>query len=232
MRTNVRQFAIQCKTMNSAERMFSKAYGSDKYYARTSAAANISQLKLKPMKIKPTAKRGQVVVELGRQDDTLLKEGAQAASPFRLKKILVPIDFSDCSKKALQYAVPFAKQFNAALTLLYVVQVNYYVGEVGAVDMAALEKDMRSSGEKQLSRLAAEEVGPGVPCDTLVRSGRIVNEIVDAAKESGTDLILLSTHGHTGLKHILLGSVAENVVRHAPCPVLIVRPKEHEFLKP
>ena|SRR5438876_4987103 len=184
------------------------------------------------MKVKPTTKRGHVVVELDRKDEALLAEGAQSAgrSPFKLKKILVPVDFSECSKKALHYAIPFARQFEASLTLLYVVQVNYYAGDFGTVDVALLENEMRSNGKKQLLELAAREVGKDLRCESLVRVGRVVSEIVDVARQTETDLIILSTHGHTGFKHVLLGSVAENVVRHAPCPVLIVRQQEHEFI--
>lgn len=180
------------------------------------------------MKIKPTAKAGHVVMELDPKDETMLAESAR--SSFSLKRILVPIDFSDCSKKALRYAVAFARQFGAELHLLYVVQLNYYVGDFGTVDIALLETEMRKSGEKQLASLAESEVGPQLRCEKSVRTGRTVSEIVAVAKETEADLIIISTHGHTGLKHVLLGSVAENVVRHAPCPVLIVRQQEHEFI--
>ncbi|MCI0534682.1 MAG: universal stress protein [Verrucomicrobiales bacterium] len=183
------------------------------------------------MKVKPTLKRGHVVVELDRKDEALLVESAApVSSPFQIKKILVPVDFSECSKKALQYALPFAKQFDATLTLLHVVQVNYYVGDFGTIDTALLETEMRKNGENQLADLRAKEVGKDLRCETVLRSGRVVSEIVDVAKQTETDLIILSTHGHTGLKHVLLGSVAENVVRHAPCPVLIVRQQEHDFI--
>jgi nucleotide-binding universal stress UspA family protein len=183
------------------------------------------------MKVKPTPKPGHVVVELDRTDEALLAEGAaQVKSIFQIKKILVPVDFSECSRKALQYAIPFARQFNAELTLVHVVQVNYYVGDFGTVDMALLETEMRKSAEKQLSDLAAREVGQELRSETVLRTGRIVSEIVEVAKQTKADIIIISTHGHTGLKHVLLGSVAENVVRHAPCPVLIVRQQEHDFI--
>jgi nucleotide-binding universal stress UspA family protein len=183
------------------------------------------------MKVKPTQKRGHVVVELDRKDEALLAKSA-APVPARLKieKILVPVDFSECSKKALQYAIPFARQFEAALTLLHVVQVNYYVGDFGTIDTALLETEMRKNGEKQLAELVSKEVGKDLRCQAVVRSGRVVSEIVDVAKQMEIDVIIISTHGHTGLKHVLLGSVAENVVRHAPCPVLIVRQDEHDFI--
>ena len=182
------------------------------------------------MKIKPSKKPGNVVVEVATKDTALLAQGN--ASQFRLTKILVPIDFSDCSKKALQYALAFAKQFHTSLVLLYVVETNYAGTEYGSLDYVLLEKESRETGQKLLADLAQTVVGNSAPVETLVRSGRPVMEITDVAKEKNVDLIIISTHGHTGLKHILLGSVSENVVRHAPCPVLTVREREHEFLAP
>ena len=184
------------------------------------------------MKVKPSQTPGGVVVELNSQDEKLLEKSTQAGVPFKLRKILVPVDFSGCSKKALQYAIPFAKQFNASLTLLYVVQLDYAYGEFGAVDYPALEKEMRESGEKKLAELAEEEIEEALLATTLVKSGRPVTEIVEAARKLDIDLIIMSTHGHTGLKHVFLGSTTENVVRYAPCPVLTVREHEHEFVIP
>ncbi|SRR6266511_1563492 len=188
------------------------------------------------MKIKPSKKSGSVVLELNPRDSQRLSQGAALANgappPFKLTKILVPIDFSICSKKALQYAVPFAKQFGATITLVHVVHVSYVGGpEFGALDFPLSEIDLRKSAEQQLAELAATEIQPQTAAATLVRIGQEVVEIVGAAKELESDLIIISTHGRTGLKHVFMGSVAENVVRLAPCPVLVVREHEHEFLK-
>ena len=188
------------------------------------------------MKIKPARKSGNVVVESGPADDLLIERserfGVATKTPFKLKNILVPIDFSPCSKKALQYAIPFARQFNATLTLVHVVQSNYFPGGEfsGGYDFARVEKELRESAGQQLARLVLEEVDEFVAVKTAVRGGPPVQEIVAAARELATDLILLSTHGRTGLKHVLVGSVAENVVRLAPCPVLVVREQEREFV--
>jgi len=186
------------------------------------------------MKVKPSPSKGKVVVELNPADDRLLESSSKvaglAASPFKLKRLLVPIDFSACSKKALQYAIPFAEQFQASLTLLYVVQINYAVGELGAIDVSMLEVEMRQQASQRLAELVRDEVRKRVPSETIVRMGRPVTEIITAAKELEADLIILSTHGYTGLKHVLLGSTAENVLRHAPCPVLAVREHEREFI--
>ena len=182
------------------------------------------------MKAKPSNKPGEVVLELNRRDEPLMAAASATASPFRLKKILVPIDFSDCATKALQYAIPLAKEHQAALTLLYVVPPPYAVGEYSGIDYAQLQADMRVSGDKELAKVAVDEVRGAVPTDTLVRVGSPAVEIVEAARSLDADAIVISTHGRTGLKHVLLGSVVENVVRRAPCPVLVVREREHEFL--
>jgi nucleotide-binding universal stress UspA family protein len=181
------------------------------------------------MKIKPTKQPGKVQVELAAADTRLLAESGRA--PFRLKKILVPIDFSECSRKALQYALPFARQFDAALTLLYVVEPIPYTGsEHYEMNLPLLEKQMREGAEKNLAELAEKEIGDRARVEKSVRSGRPFAEIINAAETRDIDLIVISTHGHTGLKHVLLGSTAERVVRHAPCPVLVVREQEHEFV--
>jgi universal stress protein A len=184
------------------------------------------------MKIKPTSKRGRVLVEVDRQDELMLAQRGGAAA-FVLRKILVPVDFSECSRKALQYAVPLARQFGAGLVLVYVMPVHYFVGsEFGPVDVPVPEKELLRNSERELGRLAEQETSGEVRAEIRVCRGQPVHEIVRVAREEGADLILLSTHGHTGLKHVLLGSVAENVVRYAPCPVLVVREHEREFVRP
>ncbi len=184
------------------------------------------------MKVKPSQKPGQVIVELGSKDEPILAESGQtrAAAAFRLKKILVPVDFSACSEKALQYAIPFARQFGASMTLVYVVHLNYTGAEYGPIDFPLLEQQLQENGEKQLAALVKNQIRDQVPAETLVRTGRAASEIVEVAKERNIDLIIISTHGYTGLKHVFLGSTTENVVRYAPCPVLTVREHEHEFV--
>jgi len=164
-------------------------------------------------------------------------EATAAAGPvageknLKVRKILVPVDFSACSVKALQYAVPFSKQFGGRIQLLYVMPIQYFVGsEFGPMDLPMPEAEMREASLRELEALAKREIGAETACDCLVERGQPVHEIVRVAEEGKADLIVLSTHGHTGLKHVLLGSVAENVVRYAPCPVLIVREQEREFI--
>jgi len=184
------------------------------------------------MKARRTGNPGEVTLELNRRDEPLMDAATRTAvkSPFTLKQILVPIDFSDCSKKALQYALPLAKEHQAALTLLYVVPPAYGAGEYGGIDYAQLEASMREGGERELAKLAVDEVRGEVTADTLVRIGSPAVNIIEVARSLPADLIVISTHGRTGLKHVLLGSVAEHVVQRAPCPVFVVREREHEIL--
>lgn len=184
------------------------------------------------MKVKPTPKRGRVLVEVDRKDEPLLAQSEVAASAFAIKKVLVPVDFSECSRKALQYAVPLARQFGARIALVHVMPANYFVGsEFGPVDFPVPEVEWREGSERELQAIAAREVGEELAGGVFVRQGQPAHEIAACAAEWEADLIVLSTHGRTGLRHVLVGSVAENVVRYAPCPVLVVREHGHEFLK-
>jgi nucleotide-binding universal stress UspA family protein len=184
------------------------------------------------MKIKPIRESGGVMVELGPKEAAIPgpvpEHEAAPALVFKIKRVLVPIDFSHCSKKALQYAVPFANQFGARLCLLYVGQGYHLVPELSVVNLPEAQARMDATGK--LATLAREEIGDKVSSELLVRKGHPATEILSAARELGADLIIISTHGYTGLKHVLLGSTAEHVVRQAPCPVLVVREQEHEFL--
>src|SRR5436190_2528440 len=175
------------------------------------------------MKFKKGSKGG-VAVELGPEETRF--EVAQAPLPIlKLKKILVPVDFSECSKKALQYAVPFAKQFGAELVLLHMIEPTIRWTEVGPIEPLVEHHDVRPDIEA-LKRT----VDDSVPVRTLVETGLAPNGIVDAAKALDVDLIIISTYGYTGVNRLLLGSTTELVVRGAPCPVLVVRGREHEFL--
>lgn len=185
------------------------------------------------MKIKPNRKPGGVVVELGPREKQLpAAPAAEDLGPlpvFRLKRILVPVDFSGCSRKALRYALPFAEEFEASIILLHVVSPFLPPAELAMVDVSEIELKMRETGARELDKLRAT-VAREVPVETALRVGRPDTEIVRAARELEADVIVLSTHGRTGLAHVLMGSTAEQVVRHAGCPVFVVREHEHEFV--
>jgi universal stress protein A len=93
-----------------------------------------------------------------------------------------------------------------------------------------LERSLQEESKKKLMTLAKEQIPVDISSETLVKIGYASEEIVKAANQLPADLIVISTHGHTGLRHVFLGSVAEHVVQRAPCPVLVVREREREIL--
>ena len=147
------------------------------------------------------------------------------APSFRLKKIVVPIDFSQTSAQALPYAAALAERFGAEIILLHVIApvplpLPFYVRrklQESAGRVAKLAMDVK------LSRLCEEAFDDEMHSRTLVRAGVPSDEITKAARSQRADLIILTTHGYTGLKHALLGSTAERVVRNVTGPVLVVR---------
>jgi universal stress protein A len=150
---------------------------------------------------------------------------------LEIKSILVPTDFSAPSKKALDYAVPFAERFGAKLTLLHVVDPLATPDFANSFPLMMENDKVIAACKAQLQSLVKQTaIDPKLVEKTLVRQGRSFHEIADAARTLKADLIIISTHGYTGLKHALLGSTAERVVRHAPCPVLVVREREREFV--
>jgi nucleotide-binding universal stress UspA family protein len=149
-----------------------------------------------------------------------------------LKCILVPIDFSPLSKKALQYALRFAEEFRAGLTLLHVIEPDVPPAFDGLMIAPPISPGgNRTKCANRLKVLASSmAIRATNYVQSTVRTGLAAYEIVEAAKEFDIDLIVIATHGYTGWKHLAIGSTAERVVRAAPCPVLVVREKEHEFV--
>ena len=140
-----------------------------------------------------------------------------------IERILVPIDFSESSLKAVDEAVEFSRPYEAELILLFVVERMIYESPLLVIDSSALlQNQARAPGEK-LEVICRRLREGGIKCRALVESGAAYQAIVEAAKKVHADLIVISTHGLTGLVHILMGSVAERVVQHAACPVIVVR---------
>jgi nucleotide-binding universal stress UspA family protein len=152
---------------------------------------------------------------------------------IRLRKILVPTDFSDSARKALTYGVSFAKEFDAEVVLLHVVETLAvgYASDLFPVPMAEVFQEISGYARKELADLAAEARGKGVPVRELVVQGKPSAEILRVAQQETIDIIVLGTHGKGVLDQALFGSTTERVVRKAPCPVLTVRPVEHEFVE-
>ena len=148
---------------------------------------------------------------------------------MHIGRILVPTDFSDPSRNALRYAARFAEQFGAKVTLLFVNEPVMYP-DFAYYPLTMENDQVIKIAKAKLTTLGNKEIGAKHIEEILVRNGNPFHEITEAARTLKMDLIIISTHGYTGLKHALLGSTAERVVRHAPCPVLTVREKEHEFV--
>jgi nucleotide-binding universal stress UspA family protein len=148
-------------------------------------------------------------------------------SPLGIRSILVPIDFSIHSKNALKYAVPLARQFDAALHLVYVVEPTIYPADLGfgQVVLPGVEDELRQKGAEDLEALIEREIAGEVAATSSVRTGSPHQEILREADDREVDLIVVATHGHSGVEHMLFGSTADRVVRHARCPVLTVRPQ-------
>jgi nucleotide-binding universal stress UspA family protein len=160
-----------------------------------------------------------------------LAEQSDPCAPLRrLKRLLVPIDFSAASHKALWYAVPFAEQFGATISLVHVVEPAPYSTGLAALPLAPPKVEVIREATEKLYALADLEIDGLVPIEVHVLDGKPFMAIVEAAKTFQTDLIIIATHGHGWVNHFLLGRTAEKVIRYAPCPVLIVRETEHDFV--
>jgi nucleotide-binding universal stress UspA family protein len=150
---------------------------------------------------------------------------------LHLKNILVPTDFSPASKKAFSYALRLAEQLGSELTLLHVLEPETPLTLAGRPVTAAFSEVELADMEKSLRAMADEAESAGIAgAKSIVRTGVATHEIIEVAKELDIDLIVIATHGFTAWKHFAIGSTAERVARAAPCPVLVVREKEQDFI--
>ena len=140
--------------------------------------------------------------------------------------ILAPTDFSDSSKKTLSDALELAQTFGATLSLLHVIEPPPYPieGFVPPAMGADLLGDLERQASAELAQVLSEAHGATIEVTRAVAMGSPAQKIVETAEAEHVDLIVMATHGRTGLSHLLIGSVAERVVRTAPCPVLTIRP--------
>lgn len=140
------------------------------------------------------------------------------------QQILIATDFSDLSRRGVDRGIELARATGARVVLLHVIENTWYPGTfgMGAMPLPDLESEVRKAATERLEKMRTELAGKGVTCRALLRDGVPWSEIVAAAQDEKVDLIVISTHGYTGLKHALLGSQAERVVRTAECPVLTV----------
>jgi nucleotide-binding universal stress UspA family protein len=151
---------------------------------------------------------------------------------IKLKRVLVPTDFSDSARHAFTYGLSFAKEYGAELVLLHVVEnvTVGYASDLFPVRMAAGFQEISGYARAELAKLAQVARDRGLGVSEQVIQGKPSNEIIRYAAENHVDMIVLGTHGKGMLDQALFGSTTERVVRRAPCPVLTVRMAEHEFV--
>jgi nucleotide-binding universal stress UspA family protein len=177
----------------------------------------------KRMKTKPVPRKRETVISNSTNDQRPV-ESSLADPIVRLKKILVPVDFSDCSQKAVRYANNFAKQFGGELIILHVIEPHPFIQELASCDFENLNDSCQDLQEFQ------KFIDDIIPSSVSIRTGTPHVKIVEAARGLGADLIIISPHGGKGLNHMFLGSTTEKVLRAAPCPVLVIRECEHEYI--
>ena len=154
---------------------------------------------------------------------------------IEMKSILHPTDFSESSKHAMSYAISFAEQYGAKLYCLHVIEEvtgAMYFDMLQTPPLAQLMGEIEEQAKKALDELLPSDVKERLNVEYIIRRGAAFLETVRCAEELNVDLIVCGTHGRTGLKHAIFGSVAEKIVRKAPCPVLSVRHPEHRFEMP
>jgi nucleotide-binding universal stress UspA family protein len=151
---------------------------------------------------------------------------------MQIRSILLPTDFSECGNFALSYAASLARTFGAAIICVHVIEPMVptvgYSGVTEPLPIADITDQLEDSAERELPKIAGGEECAGLEIEELIVHGEAAAEIVRVAKDRNVDLIVVSSHGRTGLGRILFGSTAEAVVRHASCPVLVVKPSQEE----
>ncbi|MFQ5707035.1 MAG: universal stress protein [bacterium] len=165
------------------------------------------------------------VVRMARCSVFTVRQQKTPKSVENIRNILVPLDFSDHSKTALAYAKAMAARYKAKLALLHIIEESlhpafYVTGESSIFDLVP---DIKAKSEAGLRKMFDETPGPTVEIEVQVAEGRAARDIVKFAEEQDSDLIVIATHGLTGIEHFLIGSIAEKVVRRAPCPVFTVK---------
>jgi len=149
-----------------------------------------------------------------------------AVRKIAFKRIVAPVDFSNSSKEGVNYALKLASRFGAKLFLIHVINWQHHLTSEGVVlyDEAGFLKSLRATSEQEMSDFVRKIDSDGVAIETAIKTGFPDEQICNYAEKKSADLIVTATHGRTGLRHVLIGSTAEHVVRYAKCPVLVVVP--------
>jgi nucleotide-binding universal stress UspA family protein len=157
-----------------------------------------------------------------------IRESEKPKLPHKYKTVLSPIDFSDYSKMAMLMARDVAKLYGAKLQILHVIEQTTHPAFYGLSRefVWGLRAEIEIQSRKELKQIFDDFPESDVASNFAVVTGHVAHEILEYSSQNQVDLIVLATHGLSGLKHFLLGSVAEKVIRRAPCPVLSIKPSD------
>lgn len=145
---------------------------------------------------------------------------------FPVNKILCPLDFSENSMEALDNAIEMARQLSAKLILAHVITPIPVVptpSHPSEFDISSYREMLKDTADKNMDSIVKDKIPSGVEFEKIISSGDPAQEIDKIAQNEDVDLLIISTHGRSGLKHLIFGSVAEKIIRHTPCPVLTIK---------
>jgi len=154
---------------------------------------------------------------------------------IKFKRILFPTDFSPSAQHALDYAISLALEYESTIILAHVIEdISFNSSFTLSSFPTSLEyhHGMQERAKEELARVLSPQLKRQINVEEAVVRGRPFVEIIRVAKEKGADLIVMATHSQTGIRHSHLGSTAERVVRKAPCPVMVIRHPEYQFIMP
>lgn len=173
------------------------------------------------------------VVRLAPCPVVTIREFRKQPPATHFSQILVPVDFSGFSRDAISQAKWFAQDFGATVRILHIIEEvihpSFYV--TGQTSLSTWLPEVEATALREMKRLADDAPGPDVPLEFHIKEGRAAVDIVGFAKKNGIDLIVMASHGLTGIEHLLLGSVAEKVVRMSPCPLFTLKSFGRSLLK-
>ena len=150
---------------------------------------------------------------------------------IQFERILYPTDFSESAENALQYVISLSKKYGSKIHVLHVVEPFTYTSDFG-IDYSAQYREMEVTAKRLIEEIVTSLKKSSLDAEGAVLSGEPFVEIIRYARQENADLIVMATHGRTGIEHMLLGSVAEKVVRKSPCPVLTIKKTSQTFTMP
>lgn len=174
--------------------------------------------------MKPAIRKPRVARQVADKRAVATGGGGMGMAGLKVRRILVPVDFSETAEITLPYALAFAKNMEARIVLMHVIEAVYPATETGLASLPVLDLPEEAKAcRKRMQKLGQEFVPQHLLDRIVICRGLPHLEIVKSAKRLKAGLIVIATHGRTGLSRLLMGSTAEHVVRQAPCPVLTVR---------